>query len=650
MTMMHDPVHGPLTLRGWRGQDDDLLLWAARSPALERLRRVKQLGFAAYAFPSADHSRYAHALGTMHVMRRLLDGHSESLFRGFDVDLVRQHFPVLGGFVQDDTDLHGLLASHLLLGALVQDIGELPYAHATFDLIRPDGFVWSKVFDKTGLIIDTWDAKEAFTAGYLCEEDGWESRRVDIQFLFFLLFRDGCDRPETRAVPEFRRLRHLLDGVVDADRLDYVYRDAHHTVGHLGGPQAVIDSLAYVDELGPVFSEPGPVLDFFSTRASVHSRVYYSAQHRFRIALLRTIFRSLESSEIRSLFFEDIDEDSVSIDEFLTIDDEFVQAGLERLASERRIRSLLPKTERGRAAFHALGHLHDGVEQYETEWLPPSPETVGGKSVALPDQLFFDTCPDLGHHRLYDKGSVRIEGPRFRRFGRSVALEDCAGPLRGMLDLEWFPLAKRHSILLFMPAERNSVAWRRFNAALDAGTAYPQLQATNPALRIKVTDTRDCRGFTGPAIFISYAFAIDDRHVVERVAHHLWASRRRYFIYTGPLDGTGMTAQANSIGGVQDAEAVLVVLSAKYREQRALLPDGNISKELYALRDRVRGDFGFPFAFVSADDHDEVEKALAWEELGLASAPLTFPLRTASPERLAEAVDRAVGQIDERCR
>ena len=40
-----------------------------KAPYMRRLRRVKQLGFVSQSFLSAEHNRYAHALGTMHMMR-----------------------------------------------------------------------------------------------------------------------------------------------------------------------------------------------------------------------------------------------------------------------------------------------------------------------------------------------------------------------------------------------------------------------------------------------------------------------------------------------------------------------------------------------------------------------------------------------------
>ena len=39
---------------------------------VQRLRRIKQLGVTSLAFPGAEHTRFAHALGSAHIMKRLL--------------------------------------------------------------------------------------------------------------------------------------------------------------------------------------------------------------------------------------------------------------------------------------------------------------------------------------------------------------------------------------------------------------------------------------------------------------------------------------------------------------------------------------------------------------------------------------------------
>ena len=64
--VIRDPIHGTFSLspREIRLVDQ---------PAFQRLRNIKQLGFADQAFPGATHSRYGHSLGAQHVATKLFD-------------------------------------------------------------------------------------------------------------------------------------------------------------------------------------------------------------------------------------------------------------------------------------------------------------------------------------------------------------------------------------------------------------------------------------------------------------------------------------------------------------------------------------------------------------------------------------------------
>ena len=68
---IRDPIHGAIELTA----DERALI---DSPQYQRLRNVKQLGFADLAFPGATHTRYAHGLGAMAMATKVFDAPSVS--------------------------------------------------------------------------------------------------------------------------------------------------------------------------------------------------------------------------------------------------------------------------------------------------------------------------------------------------------------------------------------------------------------------------------------------------------------------------------------------------------------------------------------------------------------------------------------------
>src|SRR3982751_1890423 len=66
-----DPVHNIIRLR----TDTDegcLMVRLIDSREFQRLRRIKQLGLALYTYQGAEHSRFTHSLGVLHLITRVL--------------------------------------------------------------------------------------------------------------------------------------------------------------------------------------------------------------------------------------------------------------------------------------------------------------------------------------------------------------------------------------------------------------------------------------------------------------------------------------------------------------------------------------------------------------------------------------------------
>jgi hypothetical protein len=64
---INDPVYGSIMV------PSELIFDVIEHPWFQRLRRIKQLGLTHYTFPSAQHTRFQHSLGAMHLMGLAID-------------------------------------------------------------------------------------------------------------------------------------------------------------------------------------------------------------------------------------------------------------------------------------------------------------------------------------------------------------------------------------------------------------------------------------------------------------------------------------------------------------------------------------------------------------------------------------------------
>src|SRR2546423_11738072 len=67
-----DPVHNIIPLRD-DNAEGQLMIRLIDTPEFQRLRRIKQLGLGLYTYQGAEHSRFTHSLGALHLMTRILD-------------------------------------------------------------------------------------------------------------------------------------------------------------------------------------------------------------------------------------------------------------------------------------------------------------------------------------------------------------------------------------------------------------------------------------------------------------------------------------------------------------------------------------------------------------------------------------------------
>src|SRR5919199_5565215 len=72
-----DPVHNIIRLRT-DTREGRLMIDLVDAREFQRLRRIKQLGLALFTYQGAEHSRFTHSLGVLHLITRVLDKLSET--------------------------------------------------------------------------------------------------------------------------------------------------------------------------------------------------------------------------------------------------------------------------------------------------------------------------------------------------------------------------------------------------------------------------------------------------------------------------------------------------------------------------------------------------------------------------------------------
>jgi deoxynucleoside triphosphate triphosphohydrolase SAMHD1 len=95
-------------------------------PIVQRLRGIKQLGFSYLTYPSAEHSRFIHSIGMACVVSRLLDSITKRAVEGREGESDNYvHVDELGPLSRQD----------IVHSAILHDVGHMPFSHATENVL-----------------------------------------------------------------------------------------------------------------------------------------------------------------------------------------------------------------------------------------------------------------------------------------------------------------------------------------------------------------------------------------------------------------------------------------------------------------------------------------------------------------------------------
>jgi HD superfamily phosphohydrolase len=178
------------------------------SPFYQRLRWIKQLGFSNYIFAGAEHNRFAHAIGVMHSMDQMID----ALGIGVSEDEL---------FDPKSRSTEAMLHKSLRVSALLHDIGTFPFSHAIEyayirhgkDQRRTRGKELPNSHEHLGSYIIKNTRYEGGITQIL------EDYGFDVQMISKII----------KGESPYLIANQLMHSDLDADRMDYLLRDAYYT-------------------------------------------------------------------------------------------------------------------------------------------------------------------------------------------------------------------------------------------------------------------------------------------------------------------------------------------------------------------------------------------------------------------------------------
>lgn len=285
--VLRDPVHGYIHI-------ELQVIWDCLNTAwFQRLRRVHQLGGASMVYHCAEHTRFAHSLGVYEIVRRMIT-----------------EVPDIAGALNEKEKVTVLLAG------LLHDIGHGPFSHS-FEGV-------------TGI------SHETMTCRII--EENTEITQI-LERTEPGLAKDVADVIRHSSYDPL--MTQLVSSQLDADRFDYLLRDAYFTGTKYGefDMERILRTMRVSEDRRLVVKHSGvyAVENYIMARYHMYWQVYYHPVARSFECLVHMLFRRMKNSackeDIPDLFKITETPGRIALEEYFRLDDYSCSSGFNALVS-----------------------------------------------------------------------------------------------------------------------------------------------------------------------------------------------------------------------------------------------------------------------------------------------------------------------------
>ena len=328
-----DPIHDFIRLNKTEHQIID-------TPVFQRLRRIKQLSGAHLTYPGAQHTRFEHSLGVLHIASMAASSlNSKGLMSTDDIENIR-------------------------LAALLHDIGHGPFSHLFEEVLQRKKQSHEDVGKQIILKSEIGD---------IISKSGYDKKLI-----------------HNLAVGQSRMqyLNEIVSGALSADMMDYLLRDGYFT----GAEHAKIDHHRLTHSL-----------DVYKNKLALDSSalVNFETMMISRFQMFKAVYfhKTVRAGEVMlleamSLAGNELGLSSLKMDEYVKLTDEVILEKLMSLpetSSDLKAAKKIATDYQDRKLFKCVFERSLSGKSLSKKRLDEIKQKIAKKSKINPNQIFIDT-------------------------------------------------------------------------------------------------------------------------------------------------------------------------------------------------------------------------------------------------------------------